>query len=124
MPMSESVLQMSLAQDPIFLKRLQYTMVQQARVVKEEPGDTPYHNLRTGYASQVLQNPQMTTMSASTMVVGGPNIIGTVDLTDNGITTSATDAAIFAQVSTYWNTLSGVDSTTPTVPPPPAPPAI
>jgi hypothetical protein len=110
MPMSESTLQMMLARDPAFLNRLNYLMLQQARTIKEEPPDTPYHNKRTAYASSVLGNSQMMVGQAAYTVVGGINLIGTVELTDNGVETSAIDAAILSQVSTFWNALAGVDS--------------
>lgn len=113
MPMSESVLQMQLAQDRIFLQRLQYIMLQHARTVKAEPQSTPHHLQRSTYASMVMNNAVMTTQQAAGMIVGGPNLIGTVDVTDNGIVTSATDPAILSQVATYWDTLSGVDTGTP-----------
>lgn len=112
MPMSESTLQMSLAKDPAFLNRLNYLMLQMARGVKEEPGSTPYHYKRSLYASNVLNNSAMMVSQAAYTIVGGINLIGTVDITDNGVETSATDAAIFSQVATFWNTLAGVDMAT------------
>jgi hypothetical protein len=110
MPMSESVLQMQLSRDPIFLQRLQYLMLQQARVVKAEAQSTAFHAQRSQYATSVLNNAMMATQQASGTIVGGPNLIGTVDITDNGIVTTAADAAILSQVATYWDTLAGVDS--------------
>jgi hypothetical protein len=110
MPMSESTLQMMLARDPAFLNRLNYIMLQTARGVKEEDPTTPHHAKRTTYASNILGNSQMMVGQAAYTVVGGVNLIGTVDLTDNGVETSANDAAIFSQVSTFWNALAGVDS--------------
>lgn len=111
MPLSESSLQMMLAKDPAFLNRLNYLMLQTARGVKEEAGDTPYHFKRTTYASQVLNNSAMMVAQAAYLIVGGVNLIGTVELSDNGVVTSANDAAIFSQIATFWNALSGVDST-------------
>lgn len=119
MPMSESTLQMMLARDPAFLNRLNYIMLQNARNVKQEPVDTPYHLKRTGYASSVLNSSQMMVAQAASTIVGGINLIGTVDLTDNGVETSAADAAIFSQVATFWNALAGVDSGDDPNPPPP-----
>lgn len=120
MPMSESTLQMELARDPAFLNRLNYLMLQTARGVKEEPVATPFHYKRTSYASQVLGNSPTMVQQAAYTIVSGPNLIGTVELTDNGVETSASDAAIFSQISTFWNVLSGVDSADD--PNPPAPP--
>jgi len=110
MPMSESTLQMQLAKDPVWLQRLTYLMIQEARIIKAEGLRTPYHAERTKYASTVLSNAAMAAQQASSVIVGGPNILGTVDLADNGITTSATDAAILDQVSLFWNTLAGIDT--------------
>lgn len=47
---------------------------------------------------------------AAYTIVGGVNLIGTVELTDNGVETTAADAAIFSQIATFWNALAGVDS--------------
>jgi hypothetical protein len=110
MAMSESTLQMMLAKDPAFLNRLNYLMLQTARGVKEEPVDTPYHHKRTMYASQVLNMSNMMVQQAAFTIVGGVNLLGTVDLTDNGVETTAADAAIFSQIATFWNVLAGVDS--------------
>lgn len=110
MPMSESTLQMMLARDPAFLNRLNYIMLQVARTVKEEAADTPHHQKRTTYASTILGNSQMMVAQAASTIAGGINLIGTVDVTDNGVETTATDAAILSQVSTFWNVLAGVDS--------------
>lgn len=112
MALSEGFLQMQLAKDPDFLTRLSYLMVQQARVVKDEPLGTPQHLGRTNYATSVINNPQGMTSSAAVMLVGGPNLIGTVTMEDAGVTTSATDPAITSQIATFWNALAGVDSGT------------
>lgn len=125
MALSESTLQMMLAKDPAFLNRLNYLMLQEARTVKNEAVETPYHYKRTTYATQVLNNSAMMVAQASYTIVGGINMIGTVEITDNGVATSAADAAIFSQVATFWNVLSGVDSAddpnySPTNPFPPA----
>ena len=113
MTMSESTLQMMLAKDPAFINRLNYLMLQEARTVKEEAADTPYHQKRTSYASQVISNSQMMVLQAAYVIVGGVNLIGTVELNDDGVTTTATDAEILSQIATFWNALSGVDSADP-----------
>jgi hypothetical protein len=110
MALSESTLQMMLARDPAFLNRLNYIMLQQARTIKEEAADTPHHLKRTTYASSLLANSLMMTQQAAPTIVGGINLINTVEITDNGVETSATDAAILSQVATFWNVLAGVDS--------------
>ena len=115
MPMSESTLQMQLARDPAFLNRLNYLMLKTAQGVKEEASDTPFHYKRTAYASRVLDNSLMMVQQAAFTIVGGVNLLGTVELTDNGVVTSATDGALFSQVATFWNALAGVDSADPPV---------
>ncbi|HKA75341.1 MAG TPA: hypothetical protein VKE26_26295 [Xanthobacteraceae bacterium] len=115
MALSESALQMTLARDPNFLTRLSYLLVQQARIVKDEALDTPQHLARSNYATSVINNPTGMAPPAAIMVTGGPNLIGTVTLEDTGPATSATDAAILAQVAAFWTALSGADSQ---VPPP------
>ena len=134
MAMSESTLQMMLAKDPAFLNRLNYIMLQQARGVKDELGTTPFHYKRTTYATSVINNSSMMVPQAASTVVGGINLIGTVEMTDNGVATTASDAAIFSQVATFWNILAGVDLATDdpnytppvvaSVPAPPPPPVV
>jgi len=121
MPLSESSLQMTLAKDAAFLNRLNYLMLQTARTVKEEAGTVPHHEKRTAYATNVLNSSELLVQQAACVVVGGINLVGTVDLTDNGVETSASDAAILSQVSTFWNVLAGVDSTDDPNPPPASP---
>lgn len=111
MALSESYTQMWLARDPAFLNRLQYLLVQQARVVQDEPSGTPGHAQRRTYATSVMNNPVSAALQAATAIVGGVNLIGTVTIADNGPTTSATDPAILSQIATFWNNLSGADVT-------------
>lgn len=108
--LSESTLQMELARDPNFLTRLAYSMVQHARTVKAEPASTPGHAGRTAYATTVINNPTFAAQQASTMIVGGTNLIGTVTMEDAGITTSVTDAALLSQIATFWDALAGLDT--------------
>ena len=108
--MSEGFLQMTLARDQNFLTRFQYLLVQQARVVKDEPTSTPQHEARTRYASSVINSPASAAPAAAVMVVGGPNVIGTVTLEDSGPVTTASDAALTSQIATFWTALSGADT--------------
>lgn len=110
MAMTEAFLQMTLARDPNFLLRLQYLMVQEARVVKGEPNSTPQHQARTLYATTVINNPPAAAQQGSAMIVGGPNLIGTVTLEDAGPVTTASDAAILSQIATFWTALAGADA--------------
>jgi len=109
-----SLTQMSLAKSAQFLDRLQYSMAQVAVTVKAEALTLKCHDKRSVYADQVLADPLSKARQAAPTVVGGTNLIGTVvtNADPNKIDTSATDAAIFSQVSTFWNPLSGCDSGT------------
>jgi hypothetical protein len=117
---NESTKQMELANSPVFLTRLQYSMMQAARTVLDEAWETPGHAMRANYARRVIDNPVGEAHDAAPLVVGGPNLINTVIGGGATADSSATDAAIFAQVSSYWNPLSGWESQTPA---PPAPTA-
>lgn len=108
MAMSEAFLQMQLARDPNFLTRLSYLMVQEARVVQGEASSTPGHTQRANYATTVINNPSGQTATAAVMIVGGPNVIGTVTLEDAGVVTTASDPALTSQIATFWDALSGV----------------
>jgi hypothetical protein len=108
--MSESYLQMLLAKDAAFLTRLQYLMVQQARVVKAEDPATAQHAGRSNYATTVINNPYQAAMQGAPTIVGGPNVIGTVTLEDTGPVTTASDAALLSQIATFWNALAGLDT--------------
>lgn len=110
MAMSEGFLQMTLAQDANFLIRLQYLLVQQARVVKDEPLSTPQHLARSNYATAVINSPAGMAPSAAVMICGGPNLIGTVTLEDAGPVTTASDAAITSQIAAFWTALAGADT--------------
>lgn len=107
----ESTLEMALAVDADWLRTLQYNMVMTARVVMSEQGVGATHAARANYARIVISSPQQATANASPMIVGGGNIIGTVTIDGNGKASStAIDAAIFAQVGSFWNALAGIDT--------------
>lgn len=108
----ESTDQMQLVGSPAFLSRIQYLLAQQARVVKAEALNTACHVSRSNYATAVLNNPAGIAPSAAVIIVGGINLIGTVTGTAPNATSSASDAAILSQVSTFWSHLSGCDTGT------------
>lgn len=112
MPLPESDLQMRLAADATFLRRLSYHLAMTARVVLSETGTGATHGARANYARVTITNPAQAAATAAPMVVGGGNIIGTVtyDEPSNTVTTSVTDGAIFAQVGSFWNALAGIDT--------------
>lgn len=109
----ESTTQMKLARDTAFLDRLQYLMVQQARIVLDEALNTSCHAQRSAYARGVKDNPGLWAVHASVMVVGGVNVIGTVTINagpPETVTTSVTDAALLSQIATFWSALSGCET--------------
>lgn len=112
MPVSavESTDQMQLVASPVFLARIQYLMVQTARNVKGEALNTPCHLTRTSYATSVINSPASAAPTAAVMLVGGVNLIGTVTGSGSTVDSSASDAAIFSQIGTYWSWLAGCDT--------------
>lgn len=106
----ESATQMALVQSPPFLLRVQYLLVQQARVVKAEALNTTCHVKRSAFADTVFTTIQQTTIVMATAIVGGVNVIGTVSGTAPTAVSSATDAALLSQIATYWNAVSGCDT--------------
>jgi hypothetical protein len=109
----ESSTQMKLAKDAAFLERVQYLMVQAARVVLAEPLNTACHTQRAAYARGVKDNPAQWAVHASVMLVGGVNLIGTVTVNagpPETVSTTVTDAALFSQINTFWSALAGCDT--------------
>lgn len=107
---NESTTQMQLVGSAVFLARLQYLMVQTARNVKGEALNTPCHLTRTAYATNVINSPASAASTAAVMVAGGVNVIGTVTGSGSTADSSASDAAIFSQIGTYWSWLAGCDT--------------
>jgi hypothetical protein len=109
---NESTTQMALVESPVFTKRVQYLLTQQARVVLAEIGvGNQTHPGRAAYARNVVTNPAPYASTASVMLVGGFNITSKA-ITGSGATadSAATDADILSQIATFWNALAGVDT--------------
>lgn len=112
MPLPESSTQMKLAKDADFLDRVAYNLVKTAVNVKAEALNTAGHAQRSLYANNVISAPESFARVASVMIVGGVNVIGTVTIDEptGKATSTITDAALFSQINTFWNALSGVDT--------------
>lgn len=110
--MPQSTDQMVLVGSALFLNRIQYLSVTQARVVLAETGVGATHATRAHYARQIVSNPASYAPVVAVMVVGGVNLLPPATITGSGDTadSSATDAAILSQIATFWNSLAGVDS--------------
>lgn len=110
--MPQSTDQMVLVGSALFLNRIQYLSVTQARVVLAETGVGGTHATRAHYARQVISNPASYAAVVAVMVVGGVNLLPPATITGSGATadSSATDAAILSQIATFWNALAGVDT--------------
>lgn len=109
MPVSTD--QMALVASPIFAKRIQYLLVQQASVVLAETGVGGTHAARAAYAKNVVLSPTNFAAVASIMIVGGINLTSraiTGDAPD--VDSAATDAEILSQIATFWNKLAGIDT--------------
>jgi hypothetical protein len=109
-----AITQMSLAHDSSFLDRIQYLMTQTALVVLAEINTTPSHALRVQLAHQVLNNPGQAAINASVAIVGSANLLAANTTINPGpppsVTTDATDASIFSQISALWSALAGVST--------------
>lgn len=111
--MAESNTQMTLVTSPVFLQRVQYLAVQQARVVLAETGVGTTHAARATYAKSVVASPASRAAEASVMLVGGTNLIGpAISGTSPNVDSAVTDAALLAQIATFWNALAGIDTGT------------
>lgn len=110
--MAQSTDQMVLVDSELFLNRIQFLSVTQARVVLAETGIGGTHAARAHYARQVVSNPASYAPVIATMVVGGVNLLPPATITGSGNTadSSASDAAILSQIATYWNPLAGIDT--------------
>lgn len=108
--MAQSTDQMVLVGSPVFLNRIQYLVMTEARVVLEETGVGAMHDARAAYAKAVIPAIAYYAPTIAVMVCGGVNLLGTV--TGSGLTadSSATDAAILSQIATFWNALAGIDT--------------
>lgn len=107
---TEGYFQGRLAASPLFIATLKAQMIKVALVVKAEALSTPQHALRSSYASSVINSPDEYTNRAAATIVGTGNLLNTVTVTDGVAVTSATDAAIFSQVSASWTILAGGDT--------------
>lgn len=106
-----STTQMHLFGSPGFVARVQYLAMTHAIVVKGEALNTVCHVKRSAYADQVLQSLYGVQPSLIIAVVGGINLTSAmVTGTAPNATSAATDAAIFSQIATFWNALSGCDT--------------
>jgi len=109
--MAQSTDQMTLVSSGLFLNRMQYLMVTQARVVLAETSVGSTHAARAAYAKQVVLSPSAFAAVAAVMVVGGVNLLPPATITGSGdnADSSATDAEILSQIATFWNQLAGID---------------
>lgn len=98
-----------LAQSPSFQSRVEMTLCTVAVTVLNESGVGANHAKRAQYATLVLANPASMAQAAAVTVARSENVKGTIAITDDGPTTSVTDAALESQVTSLWNVLAGVD---------------
>lgn len=106
----DSVLQMKLARDAGFLGRVQYELVKYALDVKVESDTAPGHALREALAAQVLGDPALIAPAFAVGLAGSINLTSATTTVngDTTVTTSCTDAALFAAVHSLWNAYAGV----------------
>ncbi len=108
-----STTQMQLANSQVFLTRLQYTLAQEAVVVKAEALATVCHTLRSAFASTVLATSRQSAADNAATIVGGTNVLaGSIiaNVDPAKVDSTVTDAALFAQLATQWNALAKCDT--------------
>jgi len=103
-------LQMALAKDAGFRKRLEFAAVQIALQVCAEAGTVPNHAARRLFAAKVLGDSETAAKAMAATVVSQVNLTAPVTTVnyDLSVTSGATDAAIASQVFSLWDALSGV----------------
>jgi hypothetical protein len=112
MPVENSIKQMALMRDGVFVDRLIALMSKVAAQVLTEQGMTAHHAARAAYATKVTTQPGATATVAGPQIVMAPQIINQTSY-DEGTkvaTCNAPDAVIEAEIKTLWNSLAGVDT--------------
>lgn len=107
---SEGYFQSLLSNSSGFIATLKAQMIKVALVVKAEALSISQHAIRSNYASAVINNPDEYARRAAVTIVGTGNLLNTVNIIDGIATSSASDAAIFSQVSSSWTILAGGDT--------------
>ena len=107
-----STKQMALLRNSVFMDRVQAMLSQACSTVLSEPGATPYHMFRAQYAQRVVQSPQQAAFQAGPQIVMGINVINTTTYDEVNKISECTiaDIDLESQISTLWNSLSGVDT--------------
>lgn len=108
-----STTQMQLASSQVFITRIQYSLVQQAIVVKAEALNTICHAQRSAFASQVLASSRQAAADNAAAIVGGANVVAATIIPNADqakVDSTVTDASIFSQLSAQWNALSKCDT--------------
>src|ERR1700693_889671 len=103
-----STQQMQLVSSGQFTNRLQYLLVQQAKIVLAEAHSTAFHPLRAIYANFVVKSPGPAALQAVVEIVGenigGAVVVGTVflDPLTNQFDSSASDTALTNAIVDLW----------------------
>lgn len=108
-----STTQMQLANSQTFITRIQYSLAQEAVVVKAEALATACHTLRSAFATVVLTTSRQAAADNAATIVGGTNVIaGTIiaNADPAKVDSTITDASLFAQIAAQWNALSKCDT--------------
>ena len=100
----------ALANDGFFRQRVRNLMLLEAAAVMGEVNTTPNHSVRVSYALKIIGNPGAADLAVD-YLCARTNLISSVityDFANRSVVTDASDAAIRSQISTDWNTFSGV----------------
>lgn len=95
-----------------FMERVTAMLSMVAGTVLNEPGTTPYHTTRAGYAQTVVRSPQMASTQGGPQIVMGVNVIATTTYNEETKTSTCTitDLDLQSQIMTLWNSLAAIDS--------------
>ena len=95
-----------------FMERVQALLALVARQVLNEAGTTPYHQGRAVYAQRVVANALQCATAGAAIIVMGVNVIATTtyDEATKTSTCTASDPELESQITTFWNTLAGLDT--------------
>jgi hypothetical protein len=106
--------QMALASDPTFRQRLKASMTRIARTVMAESSGTTNHAVRKAYALAFFSNPDQVVANLVGTFVFSTNVFGattTPAFDGRGgtvVQSAVSDAAMDAQLTADWDSLSGV----------------
>lgn len=99
-----------IAKSPNFIRRIEYVLVEQSKVVLSEPLATQYHADRIAFAQELVKSEidrGRIVITAISLIVGNTGVLDPNEV-DNGVT----DAQLSAGIANDWNDLAGIEQGT------------